>query len=176
MIVSVFRSAVRGIPFPAVPRGTRAAVLGLALAGLLGCAGRVDVERETAALAAVRDLHRQAHFNADAELLVSTWADDFRSIDSGAVSRPSKRESVAGFQDYLSNSTFVAWDDIDPPIVRISGDGAMAYVIVTKRVVLRSRAAADTTAAEESTFAWLETWEKEEGAWKLKALASTRKG
>ena len=153
----------------------RSAAAAMLLAVVAGCAG-VDVERETAALNAVRELHRKAHFNADAELLVSTWADDFHLIDAGAVTKPPKRESIAGFQDYLSSSSFLAWDDIDPPIVRMSGDGKMAYVIVTKRVMLRPRAAADTTRTEESVFAWLETWEKEEGAWKLKALATTRKG
>lgn len=122
----------------------------------------------------VRQQQRLAHFNRDAELLVSSFAGDFRNIQAGKVTQPPREESVSRFQSYFDRSTFLVWDDIEPPVIRISNDGNMAYLVVQKRVVLRPRYAASDTAAQESVFAWLETWEKIAGEWKLKALASTR--
>ncbi len=117
---------------------------------------------------------RLAHFTRNADLLVALFADDFASIDAGRVTRPTREQSRARFQAYFDRSEFFAWDDIEPPVVRLSADETLAYVIVQKQVRL-----IDVTASprqEHATvFAWLETWEKRAGRWQLTTLTSTRK-
>ena len=71
--------------------------------------------------------------------------------------------------------TFQAWDDIAPPRIRISPDGQMAYVIVEKRVHLTSRDSNGATVAERARFAWMSVYEKQEGRWRLSAIASTER-
>jgi hypothetical protein len=148
-----------------------------ALAGLLltACQSRaVDTTADLAELQRIHGLHRQAHMEHRADLLVGTFADGFQSVGGGRVLQPTRDESRARFQAYFDQSTFQEWDDITPPQYRISPDGQMAYVIVQKRVRLTS-AVPDTGAAssQHTVFAWLETYEKVQGSWRLTALAST---
>jgi hypothetical protein len=82
-------------------------------------------------------------------------------------------ESRARFQAYLDRSTFQAWDDLAPPIIRISPDGQMAYVIVQKRVRLTAPDSAGVPRPDHTIFAWVELYEKQRGEWRLMGVAST---
>lgn len=147
-------------------------LLGLLTSASISCTpeGR-DSDRER--LLALQDLQRRAHLEGDATLLVSIFADDFTNIQGGEVSRPSREESRARFQAYFDRTTFLAWEDVRPPVIEISDDGSMAHVIVQKRVRLRDRSSPDEV--ETTRFAWLETYRKRAGRWKLTAVASTRR-
>jgi ketosteroid isomerase-like protein len=126
-----------------------------------------------AELMELHEMQRAAHVERDAARLVAIFADDFMSVDAGRIDRPERAASQARLQAYFDRSTFLEWDDISPPIVRVSDDGSMAYVIVHKRV--RLRAANDPGAEEqESVFAWTSTYERRDGRWQLTSVASTR--
>ena len=75
-------------------------------------------------------------------------------------------------QAYFDASTFLEWDDITPPIVRVSNDGSMAYVLVHKRVRLLDKNNGDKE--ETSVFAWNMTLRKIAGNWKVTSVTSTR--
>lgn len=136
-----------------------------------GCSGHARREDDLAELQRLLAQGRAAHFNRDADLLVSSISDEFISVDSGEVTRPDRKSSQDRFQAYFDAVEFLEWDDIEPPVIRISRDGSMAYVIVRKRVRLKDLT---QNGKEETTiFAWMETWEKEDGAWKRKAVVST---
>jgi Domain of unknown function (DUF4440) len=131
-------------------------------------------------IAAVKDLQqllqqeRAAHFGKDAKLLVSVFADDFINVDAGKVIRPTREESRSGMQAYFDRSEFLEWDDISPPIIRVSQDASMAYVIVHKRVRLKAKNERGDVEEETTIFAWTETYEKQNGQWTLTSVASTR--
>jgi hypothetical protein len=136
-----------------------------------GCSGHARRESDLAELQRLLEQGREAHFSRNADLLVSAASDEFISVDSGEVTRPDRTSSRARFQAYFDAVEFIEWDDLEPPVIRISRDGSMAYVIVRKRV--RLKVLAQNGREETSIFAWMETWEKEDGAWKRKAIAST---
>lgn len=136
-----------------------------------GCSGHARRESDLAELQRLLEQGREAHFSRNADLLVSSASDDFISVDSGEVTRPDRKASRDRFQAYFDAVEFIEWDDIEPPVIRISRDGSMAYVIVRKRV--RLKVLAENGREENTIFAWMETWEKEDGAWKRKAVAST---
>lgn len=121
----------------------------------------------------LHEQQRDAHFNRDAKLLVSKFADDFISVSAGKIARPTREQSLNRFQTYFNRSSFVEWDDIAPPVIKISKDASMAYVIVHKRV--RLKAADENGLSQEQTtiFAWMETYEKQNGKWMMTAIAST---
>lgn len=131
-------------------------------------------------IAAVKELlqiqqrERVAHFGKDAGLLVSVFADDFINIDAGKISRPAREESRKRLQAYFDRSEFLEWDDISPPIVRVSQDASMAYVIVHKRVRLKAKNEKGELEEGTTIFAWTENYEKQNGQWKLTAVTSTR--
>lgn len=123
---------------------------------------------------AVHNSARAAHFNRDAKLLVSTFADGFADVRNGAVERPDRDQSVSRFEAYFRNSTFIEWDDVEPPVIRVSDDSTLAYTIVRKRVKLKTRDSAGAEVEETDVFSWIATYRKIRGAWKLTAIASTR--
>ena len=119
------------------------------------------------------DRERAAHLGRDASLFVSLFADDFINVTGGRIARPTRAESLARFQAYFDRSEFLAWDDIEPPMIRISSDGSMAYAIVRKRVRLISTGPDGGRDEQETIFAWMEAWERHDDAWALQAVAST---
>jgi hypothetical protein len=105
--------------------------------------------------------------------LVAFFADSFLNISRGAVTLRTPAENRARFQAYFDRSTFLEWADLAPPIIRISPDGQMAYVIVQKRVRLTAVDSAGVRRPAHTIFAWVELYEKRGGRWTLMAVAST---
>lgn len=116
---------------------------------------------------------RVAHFTRNGKLLVSTFADDFTSIAGGKITKPTREASLTRFQNYLNNSTFIEWDDITPPVIKVSDDATLGYVLVHKKVRLLAKKENGTQTEETEIFAWIETYRKIKGEWKLTAVVST---
>lgn len=129
-------------------------------------------EAERRALLALQEIERRAHLEKDPGLLVSLFADDFASVADGRVAMSSRNEQRERFAAYLGAVEFLEWDDVEPPVVRISDDGTLAWVRVVKSVRL---VPVDDPEAEpaHTVFAWLETWEKRDGEWRLTSVTST---
>jgi hypothetical protein len=75
-------------------------------------------------------------------------------------------------QAYLDRSTFIEWDDITPPVIRMSDDGSMAFLLVHKRVRLLDKN--DGGKEKVEVFAWSTTFRKIAGKWKMTSVTSTR--
>lgn len=133
-----------------------------------------DLAADRAELLRLHQQARTAHLEHRADLLVSDWADSLVTVNHGRVSVGSAAQGREGFQQYLDEVEFQAWDDIVPPRVRISPDGRMAYVVVEKRVHLTPRQTPNAE-PERTRFAWLSVYEKIDGRWRLAAIASTER-
>jgi hypothetical protein len=151
----------------------------------LGGGVRIDVTPDTAFrrsgdfgadadLAELRRLQREArtaHLEYDAERLVASFHDPLTGVAAGRVESSTPAENRVRFGGYLNSVEFDEWADTAPPRFRLSADRTMAYVIVQKRVRLRTRSTPPVT--EAAQFAWMEAWEKIDGRWRLMAVAST---
>ncbi len=118
-------------------------------------------------------LDRRAHLEHRADLMVAGFADTVIQVARGEVTFGRPEENRASFQRYFDRSTFLAWDDITPPIIHISPDGRMAWKVVRKRVGLTSPDSNGKPMEKHTVFAWIEILEKLNGRWKLVAVAST---
>ncbi len=116
---------------------------------------------------------RTAHLTANAKKLVDLFADEFISISNGKIARPTHSESLQRFQAYFDKVTFIAWDDITPPIIHVAEDASLATVIVHKYVHLRYLDESDTWMEEDTTFAWQEMYVRQHGSWRLATIVST---
>jgi hypothetical protein len=116
---------------------------------------------------------RVAHLTANAAGMVDLFADEFLSIANGQITRPTRAESLQRFQAYFDRVTFLAWDDISPPLIEVADDASLATVIVHKHVHVRYLADADAWWEEETTFAWQETYVRQHGRWRLAIVVST---
>ena len=146
----------------------------LPLALLCACgAPAPDLERDRAELLRLHEEARSAHLDKRADLMVASFDDSLRSVARGGVTIASPEENRTRLQAYFDRSTFQAWDDVEPPYLRISPDGRMAWKLVRKRVRLTAPDSAGHPVPEDVVYAWVEIYEKPQDRWVLKAVAST---
>jgi hypothetical protein len=119
------------------------------------------------------ELARRAHLEHRADLMTAGFADTVIQVARGEVSFGTPEQGRARLQRYFDRSTFLAWDDIAPPIIHISPDGRMAWKVVRKRVRLTTPGRTGRPVEEHTVFAWVEILEKLNGRWKLVGVAST---
>src|SRR5688572_8083091 len=105
--------------------------------------------------------------------MIAEFSDDFISIAHGKINTPARQANLERLQKYFNNSTFIEWDDISPPVVRVSDDASLAYVIVNKKVRLMAKQANGTEVQGTEVFAWVSIYRKINGEWKLVTVVST---
>ena len=140
-----------------------------------GCAGasRPDLEADRAELARrLRDA-RTAHLEKRADLLAGGFADTVLMVRGGDIEVQTPASMRPRMQAYFDRSTFQEWDDIEPPRIRISPDGRMAWAIVHKRVRLTAPDSTGAIIADHTVFAWVELYEKLDGRWRLMGVVTT---
>lgn len=125
-------------------------------------------------VAARHALEREAHMDRNLDLLLSLFADDFVLVDGGEIQHPTRAGQSERFAAYFAAVRFRKWDDLEPPVIRVSADGTMASVVVRKEVVLVPADAPEDAPGERAVFAWMESWEKRRGRWMLAAMCTTR--
>lgn len=135
-----------------------------------------EVPPRVTAMTELYELHkkgREDHFNRDAAGMATGFADDFTNIAHGRITKPTRDESFERFKKYFGRSTFLEWDDITLPVIKVSDDTSMAYVIVHKKVRLLSKGDDGKTTEQAEVFAWVSLYRKINEKWQLTAVAST---
>ena len=131
---------------------------------------KIDLEKEKYALIRRHIQDRRAHFDKDIDTLLAGMADEQINIRDGRVSRRSHAEAEDGFTAYFNQvAEFIHWDDLQPPIIQISQDGAMAWMVNQVRLHYRSINDEET----DLICTWLMVYEKQNGGWVAVANAST---
>ena len=119
--------------------------------------------------------HQTAHLTYNAELFVETFAEDLVTVQRGEVVTRNKVENLERIKGYFGSFKFDEWEDVKPPVIKISKDGTLATIIVEKSVKGTYKNEKGETIEDITEFAWLEVWEKIDGKWKITTVASTRK-
>ena len=144
------------------------------LGALLSQTGqRVDLEREKAELLKIHRLDREAHFKTDVDLLMEHAADEFIYVGEGKISRIKRAEGRKQFEEYFRGAKYYEWDDLEPPIVRVSDDATMAWMIVRTRVRRTQVKPSGQVEERKFVYAGIMTYEKQQGTWKRIANVST---
>lgn len=150
------------------------------LAGLLCIASshqpaHVDTDRAKVELLAIHEADRRAHFHRDVDALVATLPPDFRfvSVRDGKVLAQSPDDLRKRFEGYFQGAEFSAWDDLESPIIHVSPDGQMGWMVVRVKIAYSKTDTAGQKTQEQSVIAWMSAYEKHEGKWFHVANAST---
>ena len=85
-----------------------------------------DAER----LMALHEKVMRAHQLNSVELLLEDEAADYVVASRGEVSKPSIADRRARLGSYLQRTTFTEYRDASPPIVTVSADGTLGWVVV----------------------------------------------
>ena len=133
----------------------------------------INLERERAALVAIHAQDRAAHFQTSVELLAEHQADDFIYAGNGEISHIPRAEFIETFMRSFHNTTYFEWDDLEPPIVRISDDATMAWMIVRNRVRRTQKQDDGSEVERKFIYAGIMTYEKQNGKWMRVANVST---
>jgi len=116
----------------------------------------------------LRALHEKvlrAHRQGNAELIVEDEAPDYVQGNRGEIKRPTLQERSARFRDYLGSTRFEVYRDVVEPIVRVSSDGTLGWVIVQVEARGVQTKPGGPSEPLEFVSAWIELYERREGRW-----------
>ena len=123
------------------------------------------------------DIHKQgreAHFRTNVDLLLSNHPEaGFISVSQGKISQVTKDQSRQRFEAYFKGAQYYEWDDLEPPIIRVSKDGTLAWVITRVKVRRTQKDSAGTAQEQKFVYAGIMTYEKKDGRWIMSANVST---
>jgi len=134
-----------------------------AAAALSACAGR-DASDQVPAIEEIHARILTAHRDRDAAAWTALEADTVTVANRGEVFLSGREERLAQRTRYLGATRFSVYRDIAPPIVRVSEDGSMAWLMANVEVIAHP----DTAGAVDSThtiWAWIELYERREDRW-----------
>jgi len=126
-----------------------------------------------AELLVLHQADRRAHFAHDIDALLGPGAGTVIDVRDGKVTAVTPAEKRAKFAEYFRHADFTAWDDVAPPIVRVSRDGSMGWMVVRVHIAYTDHDGAGKTTAHDETMAWLAAYEKRDGKWFMTAVTST---
>lgn len=141
------------------------AAAGLALA-LLSCASGARLQSGDEDR--LRQLHEealQAHLESNVDLLLEAEEDDYVVSSAGAVSRPDRNARRQGLGPYLESTRFSVYRDQIPPVVKVSQDGSLGWVIAQIEAKGEQTEPDGTVAPIEFVSSWIELYEKRGGRW-----------
>jgi ketosteroid isomerase-like protein len=147
------------------------ALVALSSLVLAACASvdAVDATRSTAAdeqaLLALHEAVLRAHRERNVDALLATHADDFTLMNRGELSAPTKAKMREVLGPYLAATTFEFYRDAVKPRVKVSKDGTLGWVIAQVEARGQSTNSRGASRPLEFTVAWIELYERRDGAW-----------
>jgi hypothetical protein len=132
-----------------------------------------NLEKEKAELLRLHQSDREAHFKTDVEALLENSPEEFITVGRGKINRSSKADTRKMFTGYFRDAKYFEWDDVEEPIIRVSNDASMAWMITRTRVRRVQKNADGTEKEEKFVYAGIMTYEKREGRWVRVANVST---
>lgn len=113
-------------------------------------------------------LHRtalQAHLDKDAGAFLAAYASQWYDVRTEGIRLRTKEEALPSIDQYFRRTHFADISEITAPIIHLSTDASMAWVIGE----IRAHAFQETAHEEKRDFsfrcAWVSIYEKQEGEW-----------
>jgi hypothetical protein len=126
-----------------------------------------------AELLALHQADRRAHFKHDVTALLEHVGPQLLDIRDGKINRISRDQVRARFTEYFKNADFFVWDDVEPPVVRVSEDGHLAWMAVRVRISFTQTNPDGKKVLNDSVMAWMSAYERQGTNWIMTAVTST---
>ena len=148
---------------PGSPEGDvqRRAVEGLQIVATT--VGRAPSDTEQ--LLALHEEVLRAHRESNIDALLAAEEDDYVVANRGEITRPDRKARREGLGPYLRQTRFSRYVDKVPPIVKVSSDGSLGWVIVQVEARGEQTTPTGTVKPLEFVSAWIELYEKRNGRW-----------
>ncbi|MDJ0916878.1 MAG: hypothetical protein QNJ05_03875 [Woeseiaceae bacterium] len=156
-------------------RCTLVALLSITTLTTSGCVTIQTADSDIATLKAMHENVLEFHRQGKLEAWLAQEADVVVSANRGQVSFSSADERRARREPYLSSTTFDVYRDLREPVVKVSDDGTLGWVIAEVEMKGSSLSESGERVAFEAVWAWIELYEKQGGAWKAVGNVSNRR-
>ncbi len=123
---------------------------------------RVDPHAQ---LLALHEEVMQAHRESNVDTLMKAEAPDYFSANRGQISQPTLQARRARFEQYFGTTRFTEYIDLVPPVVRVSKDGSLGWVIVQVRAKGVQMTSDGGSQAMTFESAWVELYERRGETW-----------
>jgi len=107
----------------------------------------------------------QAHLSKDVATWLNGEADEYLSANRGDITYPTKTERAAMRQPYLEQTEFSEYRDLVSPVVKVSADGTLGWVIAQIQAIGVRTMPDGQEIAFDAVWAWIELYEKIDGRW-----------
>jgi len=107
----------------------------------------------------------QFHLKGDVDSWLATESDQYVVANRGEVTYPSKKDREARIGPYLKRTKFKEYRDLIAPVVRVSKDGSLAWLIAQVKASGVQTADDGKQQPLEFTSAWIELFERKDGKW-----------
>jgi hypothetical protein len=147
-------------------------------AGAILCAGSLQAQEASGDAAELRRLHEEllvAHRTADMDRWMAIEAAAYVSANGGRVTQPELEARRTGRAAYLAGTTFAVYRDLREPLVRVSEDGSLGWLIAEVEVRGSTESVTGGVESFHDIWAWVELYEKVDGRWYLVGNASNRR-
>jgi len=114
------------------------------------------------------DLHEEvmrAHRESNTGLLLRAESPEHVSASRGQINQTTLKDRRKMFESYLGSTRFTKYVDMAPPIVRVSADGSLGWVIVQAEGEGVQTAKDGTKRPLAFESAWIELYERRQGRW-----------
>ena len=149
-------------------------VVCIIVAGSCG-ASTSESENDPTELLAIHEQVLEAHRTGDVPSWMAVEADPYVVASRGTITFPTAEEREAFRAPYLASTSFSVYRDMRPPLVRISDDGTLGWLIAEVEVQGTQTAESGDSVAVDAVWAWIELYEKRDGQWKLVGNVSNRR-
>jgi hypothetical protein len=133
-----------------------------------GRAAPAEAPGREAAVSQLLSLHRDvidAHLRGDPAGITGRESEDYVLAGRGEITFPSLESRRERFAGYLGATTFTEYRDMVEPVVQVSPDGNLGWVIA--QVEARGKQVSQDGTEELISFqwAWIELYERRDGRW-----------
>ncbi len=130
-----------------------------------GFSHAIDVEAEAQKLLAVHESFKAAHLRSDPAAVLQRLADDYVRVSRGEIEHPDPDSMAVGMRSYLESTRFTQYRDLREPIVKVSADGTLGWIIVQLRAEGTQTDASGKERSLDFVCAWISLFEKQGGEW-----------
>jgi hypothetical protein len=144
------------------------------LATVIACGqSPADLSQARTELSRLHAADREAHFKTDVALLLDPSVEQMISVSDGEIRLVGKADRSRTLAEYFRNARYSAWDDLEAPIIHVSKDASMGWIITRLKVQRTQPDSSGSEHEQQFVYAGIMTYEKVDGRWMKVANVST---
>ena len=116
-----------------------------------------------------------AHLEKNIPFFTQDVSDEFITVSKGEIYKPTKEETNAMFTNYLENTEFSEYRDLQEPIIGFSKDGSVAWTIVQVKVAGKRKIDEEEEVDLDFVSSWIMLYERQGDKWVKLVNASSFK-